>query len=41
MSAERQVMQDYIDALVKRGDFTTYFTDDVVVTLEGTGQLTG
>jgi hypothetical protein len=27
MSAERQVMQDYIDALVKRADFTTYFTD--------------
>jgi predicted ester cyclase len=38
MSAERQVMQDYIDALVKRADFTTYFTDDVVVTLEGTDQ---
>jgi predicted ester cyclase len=38
MSTERQVMQDYIDALVKRADFTTYFTDDVVVTLEWTGQ---
>jgi predicted ester cyclase len=38
MSAERQVMQDYLDALVKRADFTTYFTDDVVVTLEWTGQ---
>ena len=38
MSAERQVMQDYIDALVKRADFTSYFTDDVIVTLEGTDQ---
>ena len=38
MSSERQVMQDYIDALVKRADFTTYFTDDVVVTLEWTDQ---
>lgn len=38
MSAERQVMQDYIDALVKRADFAGYFTDDVVATLEGTDQ---
>jgi predicted ester cyclase len=38
MSAERQVMQDYLDALVKRADFTTYFTDDVVATFEGTDQ---
>jgi len=38
MSAERQVMQDYIDALVKRADFTRYFTEDVVATFEGTDQ---
>ena len=35
MSAERQVMQDYIDALVKRADFSSYFTEDVVATFEG------
>jgi len=38
MSAERQVMQDYIDALVKRADFSRYFTEDVVATFEGTDQ---
>jgi predicted ester cyclase len=38
MSIERQVMQDYIDALVKRGDYAAYFTDDVVATFEGTDQ---
>jgi steroid delta-isomerase-like uncharacterized protein len=38
MSTERQVMQDYLDALVKREDFPAYFTDDVVATFEGTGQ---
>jgi hypothetical protein len=38
MSAERQVMQDYIDALVKRADFSSYFTEDVVATFEGTDQ---
>jgi steroid delta-isomerase-like uncharacterized protein len=38
MGTERQVMQDYIDALVKRGDFSVCFTDDVVATIEGTGQ---
>ena len=38
MSAERQVMQDYIDALVKRADFTRYFTEDVVATIEWTDQ---
>src|SRR5689334_4442642 len=38
MSAERQVMQDYIDALVKRADFTRYFTEDVIATFEGTDQ---
>jgi hypothetical protein len=36
MSAERQVMQDYLDALVKRADFSSYFTEDVVATFEGT-----
>lgn len=36
MSTERQVMQDYIDALVKRADFTRYFTEDVIATFEGT-----
>jgi predicted ester cyclase len=38
MSAERQMMQDYIDALVKRSDFTRYFTEDVVAAFEGTDQ---
>ena len=38
MSAERQVMQDYLDALVKRADFTRYFTEDVIATFEGTDQ---
>lgn len=38
MSNERQVMQDYLDALVNRADFPAYFTDDVVATFEGTDQ---
>jgi steroid delta-isomerase-like uncharacterized protein len=38
MSTERQVMQDYLDALLKRADFPAYFTDDVVATFEGTDQ---
>jgi steroid delta-isomerase-like uncharacterized protein len=38
MGTERQVMQDYVDALVKRADFSGYFTDDVVATVEGTDQ---
>jgi len=38
MSTERQVMQDYIDALVKQADFAAYFTDDVAATFEGTDQ---
>ena len=38
MSTERQVMQDYLDALVNRADFPAYFTDDVVATFEGTDQ---
>ena len=38
MGTERQVMQDYLDALIKRDDFPAYFTDDVVATFEGTDQ---
>ena len=38
MDTERQVMQDYLDALIKRDDFPAYFTDDVVATFEGTDQ---
>jgi predicted ester cyclase len=38
MSTERQVMQDYLDTLVKRADFPAYFTDDVAATFEGTDQ---
>jgi predicted ester cyclase len=38
MGTERQVMQDYLDALVKRGDFSHYFAGNVVATIEGTGQ---
>ena len=38
MSQQRQTMQHYLDALIKRGDFGRYFTPDVVVTVEGTGQ---
>ena len=38
MGTERQVMQDYLDAIVKRADFPAYFTDDVVATFEGTDQ---
>jgi steroid delta-isomerase-like uncharacterized protein len=38
MDTDRKVMQDYLDALVKRADFPAYFTDDVVATFEGTDQ---
>ena len=38
MGTERQVMQEYLDALVKRADFPGYFTEDVVATFEGTDQ---
>jgi predicted ester cyclase len=38
MGAERQVMQGYLDALVQRGDYPAYFTDDVVASFEGTDQ---
>jgi predicted ester cyclase len=38
MGTERQVMQDYLDTLIKRGDYPAFFTEDVVVTIEGTDQ---
>lgn len=38
MGTERQVIQDYLDTLIKRGDYPAFFTDDVVVTFEGTDQ---
>jgi predicted ester cyclase len=38
MGAERKVMEEYLDALVKRADYPAYFTDDVVATIEGTDQ---
>jgi predicted ester cyclase len=38
MGTERQVMQGYLDALVKRADFPAYFTDDIVASFEGTDQ---
>ena len=38
MGTERKVMEEYIDALVKRADYPAYFTDDVVATIEGTDQ---
>jgi steroid delta-isomerase-like uncharacterized protein len=38
MGSERQVMEDYLDALVKRADFPAYFADDIVASFEGTDQ---
>ena len=38
VDTHRQVMQDYLDALVKRADFSRYFASDVVATIEGTDQ---
>jgi predicted ester cyclase len=38
MGTERQVMQDYLDALVKRADFSRFFASGVVATIEGTDQ---
>jgi hypothetical protein len=38
MGTERQVMQEYLDALVKRADYPRYFAEDVVATFEGTDQ---
>ena len=36
MGTERQVMQEYLDTLVKRGDYPAFFTEDVIATFEGT-----
>ena len=36
MGTERQVMQDYLDTLVKRADYPAFFADDVIATFEGT-----
>ena len=38
MGDRRQVMQDYLDALAKRGDYGRYFTSDVILTAVGTDQ---
>lgn len=38
MATERLVMEEYLDTLVKRADFPSYFTEDVVATVEGTAQ---
>jgi predicted ester cyclase len=38
MGTERQVMQEYLDALVKRADYPRYLAEDVVATFEGTDQ---
>jgi predicted ester cyclase len=32
------MMQDYVDALIKHADFGRYYTDDVVLTVEGADQ---
>jgi predicted ester cyclase len=38
MDTERQMMQEYLETLVKRADFPSYFTENVVATFEGTDQ---
>jgi predicted ester cyclase len=38
MGTERQVIQEYLDLLVKRADYPSCFAEDVVVTFEGTDQ---
>jgi predicted ester cyclase len=38
MGSERKIMQEYLDALVARADFTAFFSDDVVASFEGTDQ---
>jgi predicted ester cyclase len=38
MGDERKTMEQYLDALVARADYGRYFTDDVVVTVEGSDQ---
>jgi predicted ester cyclase len=32
------MLRDYVDALIKHADFGQYYTDDVVVTVEGADQ---
>lgn len=37
MGTQRQMMQEYLDALFRRaGDYSVYFTDDVVATIQAT-----
>jgi predicted ester cyclase len=38
MGNGRQMMQHYMDDLIKRANFGQYYTDDVVLTVEGTDQ---
>jgi predicted ester cyclase len=38
MGDGRKTMEQYLDALVARADYGRYFTDDVVVTVEGSDQ---
>jgi hypothetical protein len=38
VEATSKAMQSYLDALVARGDFADYFTDDVTSTTIGAGQ---
>jgi predicted ester cyclase len=38
MGNGRQMMQHYVDDLIKRANFGQYYTDDVVLTVEGTDQ---
>ena len=38
MGDERKTVQQYLDALGARADYGRYFTDDVVVTVEGSDQ---
>ena len=38
IGTERQLMQDYVDALIKRAHFSRCLASDVVATIEGTDQ---
>jgi steroid delta-isomerase-like uncharacterized protein len=38
MTTQRQAMEEYIDALVKRANFADFFTDDVTVSVEWSEQ---
>jgi len=40
VEATSKTLRSYLDALVARGDFADYFTDDVTWTIVGTGQET-